>query len=431
MMNTLFICVFFFEMLISTIFFSNIAEKKKALSAILILGTLIFETGTLINIFFISTSCINVLFSIIANLIFSILFFKIKPIRAVFYSVLLVSISTFLEHIIIFIVSSFSNLYIAEYKSETILLTIEIIISKVIYFLVVMILLRFTKKDNSIVKVPIAFYIFPLITLVSVICFWYISLNQYLEFKNQIILGIVSVLLFLATLFVFFSFQTNAQKESKLLLLQQEQDKIKTDITYHDILEKQNNNLRAYAHDAKNHLSAIKNLNTNPEIEKYISKMSERLEEYGKVCHSGNHTLDVIIDKYVTESDINGINFEFDIKNNNLSGINSYDIVTILGNLLDNAIEASKKSINKTVSIETDFRNDFSIIIIANSCDKNPQLNDSGLPITTKSNKQLHGFGLKSVKKTIKKYNGDIAFYYDIAVKQFIVTIMIEKNNIF
>ena len=104
MMNTLFICVFFFEMLISTIFFSNIAEKKKALSAILILGTLIFETGTLINIFFISTSCINVLFSIIANLIFSILFFKIKPIRAVFYSVLLVSISTFLEHIIIFIV---------------------------------------------------------------------------------------------------------------------------------------------------------------------------------------------------------------------------------------------------------------------------------------------------------------------------------------
>lgn len=428
MMNILFICVLFFEMLISTIFFSNIAEKKKPLSAIVVLGTLIFEIGALINIFIISTSWLNVLFSIITNLVFSVCFFKIKPIRAGFYSVLIVSLSSFLEYIIIFIVSSYSNLYIAEYESETILLVIEIIISKAIYFLVVMILLRFTQKDDNIVKVPTAFYIFPLITLISVICFWYVSLNQYLEFKNQIILSIVSVLLLLATLFVFFSFQANAQRESKLLLLQQEQDKIKTDITYYDILEKQNNNLRTYAHDAKNHLSAIKNLNTNPEIEIYISKMTERLEEYGKVCHSGNHTLDVIIDKYVTECDINDINFEFDIKNNNLSGIDSYDIVTILGNLLDNAVEAAEQSQHKIVSIETDFRNNFSVIIVSNSCDKNPQFSNSELPITTKSNKRLHGFGLKSVKKTVKKYDGDLAFEYDAMLNKTVVTVMIENK---
>lgn len=427
MMDILFICVFFFEMLISTIFFSNIVEKKKALSTIVISGTLIFEIGAFVNIFIISTSWLNVLFSVIANLVLSIFFFKIKPMRAGFYSVLLVSISSFLEHIIIFVVSSYSNLYIAEYKSETILLVIEIIISKVLYFLVVMILLRFTQKDDTIVKVPTAFYIFPLITLVSVICFWYISLNQHLEFKNQIILGIVSVLLLLATLFVFFSFQANAQRESKLLLLQQEQDKIKTDITYYDILEKQNNNLRTYAHDAKNHLSAIKNLNTNPEIEIYISKMTERLEEYGKVCHSGNHTLDVIIDKYVTECDINDINFEFDIKNNNLSGIDSYDIVTILGNLLDNAVEAAEKSEVKQVNFETDFRNELSVIIVSNSCDISPKLDNTELPVTTKKNRRLHGFGLKSVRKTVKKYNGDIAFDYDNKTKTFIVTVMIEN----
>ena len=426
-MNVLFICVFFFEMLISTIFFSNIAEKKKKLSTIMVLGSLIFEIGALINIFIISTSWINVLFSVTANLILSLFFFKIKPSRAGFYSVLLVSISSFLEHIIIFVISSYSDLYIAEYKSETILLVIEIIISKVLYFIVVMILLRFTQKDEAIVKIPTAFYIFPLITIISVICFWYVSLNQHLEFKNQIILGIVSILLFLATLFVFFSFQANANRENKLLLLQQEQDKIKTDITYYDILEKQNNSLRAYAHDAKKHLSAIKNLNTNPEIEIFISKMTERLEEYGKVCHSGNHTLDVVIDKYVTECDINGINFEFDIKNNNLATINVYDIVTILGNLLDNAVEAAEQSQDKIVSIETDFRNNFSVIIVSNSCDKNPQVSNSELPVTTKSNKRLHGFGLKSVRKTIKKYNGDIAFYYDDMTKSFVVTIMIEN----
>ncbi len=428
MMEILFVCVFFFEMLISTIFFSNIAEKKKPLSAIVVLGTLIFEIGALINIFIISTSWLNVLFSIIANLLLSVCFFKIKPIRAGFYSVLIVSFSSFLEYIIIFIVSSYSNLYIAEYDSEPILLVIEIIISKVLYFIVVLVLLRFTQKDEAMVKIPTAFYIFPLITLISVICFWYVSLNQHLEFKNQIILGIVSVLLLFATLFVFFSFQANAQRESKLLLLQQEQDKIKTDITYYDILEKQNNNLRTYAHDAKNHLSAIKHLNTNPEIDIYISKMTERLAEYGKVCHSGNHTLDVVIDKYVTECDLNNIAFEFDIKINNLSQVEPYDLVAILGNLLDNALEAAEQSQDKMVSIETDFRNNFSVIIVSNSCDKNPQLSNSELPVTTKSNKRLHGFGLKSVRKTIKKYNGDIAFEYISKEKVFIVTIMLDEK---
>lgn len=417
-------------MLIATIFFSNIAEKKKSLSTIVLSGTFIFEIGALINIFIISTSWLNVLFSILASFVLSIAFFKIKPIRAGFYSVLLVSISSFLEHIVIFIISSYSNLYIAEYKSETILLVIEIIISKILYFFIAMILLHFAQKDSTITKIPTAFYIFPLITLVSVISFWYISLNQHLEFKNQIILGIVSILLLLATLFVFFSFQANAQQENKLLLLQQEQDKIKTDITYYDILEKQNNNLRLYAHDAKNHLSAIKNLNTNPEIEEYISRMSKSLATYSKVSHSGNHTLDVIVDKYITECTLKKINFVFDVINNNLTNIEAYDLVTILSNLLDNAVEAAEESKNRTICIETDFRNGFSVLIVSNSCDKKPKLNASEMPITTKSNKRLHGFGLKSVTKTIKKYNGDIAFDYDITTKTFITTVMLSTNGL-
>lgn len=424
-MNVLYVFVFLFEMLISLIFFSNIVDKKQKLYKIILLGTIIFEIGAFINIYLISTVWLNVLFTFFANYIFSILSFKIKAMKAGFYSLVLVAISTFIELITVFIISSYSDLHITEYKSETILLVIEIIISKVLYFFVAMILLRFTQKDDTIVKVPTAFYIFPLITLVSVICFWYVSLNQYIEFKNQIILGIVSVLLLLATLFVFFSFQANAQKEHKLLLLQQEQDKIKTDITYYEILERQNTNLRAYAHDAKNQLSAIKNLNDNPEIEMHISKMVERLIEYSKVCHSGNHTLDVVIDKYVTECDLNNITFEFDIKNNNLSQVEPYDLVAILGNLLDNALEASEQSQDKMVSIETDFRNNFSVIVVSNSCDKNPRFNNSELPVTTKSNKQLHGFGLKSVRKTLKKYNGDIAFEYDYQKKTFIVTVML------
>lgn len=414
-------------MLISTIFFNGISEKKRSLTATILIGSLFFEIGAAVNIFIISTVWLNVLISVLANIALALTCFNIKKQTAVFYSVLLVALSTFIELILIFTISVSSNLYVTEYKSEIVLLVIEVIISKVIFFFITLLLHRFSKHDTTTARIPVSFYFFPLVTLIAVISFWYVSISQYLEFKNQIVLSIISVLLMLVTLFIFFSYQTNAQKENRLLFLQQEQDKLKTDITYYEILERQNNNLRAYAHDTKNHLSVIKNLNTNPEIEMHISQMSESLAEYSKVCHSGNHTLDVVVDKYVTECQINGLNFKFDIKNNNLSTIELYDIVTILGNLLDNALEAANNSAKKIVSFETDYRNNFSVIIVSNSCDTNPMSDGKTLPATTKSNKHLHGFGLKSVKKTVKKYNGDIAFDYDENNSLFIVTVMIGK----
>lgn len=429
LVNILYIFVFFFEMLISTIFFSNISEKKRSLFLTLLLGISIFEIGAIINIYVIKTVWLNVLFSFLANIVFAKINFKVKISKLTFYSLLLVAVSTFIELISIFIISSCSKLYITDYESETILLIIEIVISKILYFFVAVLLLNFTNKDITIIKVPKTFYIFPLITLIAVIAFWYISLNQYLDYKNQIILGLISILLFLATLFIFFSFQNNIQQENKLLLLQQEQDKNRTDLMYYKILEEQNNDLRTYAHDTKNHLIAIQNLNNDPQIKNYISKLIEYLSDYSNVCHSGNRILDVIINKYITECRLNEILFEFDIKNNNLSGIDYYDIVTILTNLLDNAVEASLISSNKYISIETDYRNNFSIIIITNSCDTAPNFDSTLIPKTTKKNKTLHGFGIKSVKKTLNKYNGDIAFEYDSDRKQFTATIMFEIQS--
>lgn len=214
-----------------------------------------------------------------------------------------------------------------------------------------------------------------------------------------------------------------------MILVQQDQEKIKTDISYYDILEKQNTNLRSYAHDARNHLSAIKNLNTDPEVDSYVSEMIRSLEEYSNVSHSGNRILDVIIDKYITECGINNISFSFDVKNNNLSGLEYHDTVTILGNLLDNAIEAALTSEGKTITFETDYRNNYSVIIISNTCDVKPKFDNNKTPVTTKDNKPLHGFGLKTVRKTIKKYDGDIAMEYDDQKKTFNVTLMLNLKT--
>lgn len=429
--NLIFVFVFFIEMLISCIFFGNISERKYSLLATLCIGTVIFELGAILNIFVINNAYLNALFSILATFTLATICFNIKKLKSLFYSVILIAINTLLEIIAILINLNITQEYMsADYQSKVFQSSTEIVLSKALYFICVMLIMRFIKNDNNAkIKIPISFYIYPITAIVISLGFWIICCSEHVEYKHQVLLAVLSIILFVTTILMFFAFQANAQKENKMILIQQEQEKIKTDISYYDILEKQNTNLRSYAHDARNHLSAIKSLNTDPEIDTYVSKMIESLKEYSNVSHSGNRILDIIIDKYVTECNINGINFLFDVKINNLAGLEYHDTVTILGNLLDNAIEAALKSEEKNITFETDYRNNYSVIIISNSCDTQPNFDSSKTPITTKSNKVLHGFGLRSVKKTIKKYDGDIALEYDADNRLFIVTIMLDLNH--
>ncbi len=421
------ILVYFFEMLISYVFFSRVSKSKYNLWKSILIGSAIFFIGVIANILFQNSIFINTLSFFAICFLFLIICFDIKIKKAIFYSVLSTAFLCATETIAIFSISTLLNVELKNYNDNVYVLLADVLTSKFLYFITLLILSGIINKNQKTSKIPLSFYLFPTAVLSSLVIFWYIMTTYKTSKTMMIVMTCVSVFLFLSTILLFISYHYNAEKEQELLLLQQEQDKLKTDLAYYNILEQQNSNLRAYAHDTKNHLSAIKNLNTNPEIEMHISQMSESLAEYSKVCHSGNHTLDVVVDKYVTECNINELNFEFDIKNNNLPTIEPYDTVTILGNLLDNALEAAKTSAQKTVTFETDYRNNFSVIIISNSCDTNPMSDGKTLPATTKSNKHLHGFGLKSVKNTVKKYNGDIAFDYDENNSLFVVMVMIGK----
>ena len=421
------ILVYFLETLISYVFFSRVSKSKYNLWKSILIGSAIFFIGVIANILFQNSIFINTLTFSAISFLFSIICFDIKIKKALFYSVLSSAFMCATELIAIFSISALFNIELTSYNDNTYILLADVLTSKFFYFITLLILSGIINKNQKTSKIPLSFYLFPTAVLSSLTMFWYILTTYQLSKNTMIVITCVSVFLFLSTILLFILYHYNAEKEQELLLLRQESEKLNTDLKYFDILENQNNNLRAYAHDTKNHLSAIRNLNTNSEIEMHLLKMSESLAQYSKVCHSGNHTLDVIVDKYVTECNINGVNFEFDIKNNNLSTIEPYDTVTILGNLLDNALEAAKTSAQKTVSFETDYRNNFSVIIVSNSCDKNPLSDGRTLPLTTKINKQLHGFGLKSVKNTLKKYNGDISFDYYNREKVFVVTVMIGK----
>lgn len=425
--NLIIVLTYFMEMLISYSFFSQIGERKIKNINCIFIGTLLFESGALINLLLSNIVWLNTIYFLLINLLFSVICYKIKFTRVFFYSIILDIFNASLEFATIFIISIITKTDTTAYLDQINMLILELAISKILYFLVCNILARFVKKEKTNIKFPTGLYLYPVVIVASLLVFWSICANSDINYSKQIALAVISAALFFSVVVLFIIYQHNIEKENDLFLLQNEFDKIETDKTYYDILEKQNQDLMIYAHDAKKHLSAIKELNNNPVIDDYVNTMTDALKAHSNSCHSGNHLLDVIINKYETECQIKNIEFSFDVKLCNLNFVNNYDLVAILNNLLDNAIEAAVNSKNAFVSLSANYVNTYAVITISNSCNNTPIIFNNKL-ITTKENKNKHGMGIKSVKKTLKKYDGDLEWEYNENDKIFITTVMLLEK---
>lgn len=183
-----------------------------------------------------------------------------------------------------------------------------------------------------------------------------------------------------------------------------------------------------YAHDAKKHLNAMKNINDNILLDKYIDDLADDLDDYTRGCHSGNKMLDIILSKYMTEAVIHDVKFEYDISECRLNNVEDHDLVTILGNLFDNAIMSASAKPDGYIGLETLIKNGYSVITIKNSC-YTPIVVKNGKLLTTKEEKAIHGMGMLSVMNTLKKYSGDMDWEYDQGKNEFIVTAILKETD--
>ena len=419
--------IYLFEMLIAYVTLTYISPRRKNAKLTLLIGIILFESGALINLLCSNTIWINSICILCITLIFALICFQLNFRTAALYTVLMTVFLVATEFITIFAVSALTDKGLTDYNSNRSLLLIEVTISKSLYLIACVSLVHLS-KFKIIDKIPCNFYIYPIATLIALISLWYICENESLLYSSQMLLSVISLVLLSSTLALFIVYRHNIERDSENIRIKSENERLKTEKTYYDILKHQNEQLMIYAHDAKKHLAAIQRLNTDPQISEYISKLSDELVSYANNCHSGNRTLDIMISKYSTECEMRGISFDYDVKACNLREVEDIDLVAILGNIMDNALTASEKSSAKILSLDTTWRNSYSVIIVANSCDKEPNSFDRQL-ITTKENQKLHGYGLKSVAKTLQKYNGDYNWKYEPENKRFIATVMIGKNN--
>lgn len=419
--------VYLTEMSISYIFFSSAFDRRYRVSSILGIGCILFGIGSVINILCHNNVVINILISIILNSLFARLCFNGKLYLNFFYSFILVIIGITWEFIAVSVVSMFTGRGFLDYNKNLAIFILECPTCKVFYFLTILILSRVMKSEEQDTSLPFSLFLYPIATIICHIIFWYICTQTEVPYEIQSLLAVASMILLVSTVLLFITYQNQIEADRESMRIKSENARLQTEKSYYTILEQQNQQLIVYAHDAKKHLMAISALNDDPQIGSYISKLSDQLADYTHYSHSGNKLLDIMIHKYSVDCEIRGIHFEYDVKSCNLSRVSDLDLVAIIGNLMDNAIAAAEQSHTKSVSFATSWRNDYSIIIVCNSCDIPPKAVGENL-VSSKPNQALHGFGLKSVKRTIKKYEGDFEWIYDEPNHLFTVTVMLGSK---
>lgn len=183
-----------------------------------------------------------------------------------------------------------------------------------------------------------------------------------------------------------------------------------------ELLQRNYEELRQFRHDIKNRILVIKQMldkNETERIYEYISHMTDILNNIKVYSQSGNVVVDSIINYKLSKAENLGSQVKANVGIPTQISIEDDDIVIILGNLLDNAIEAIERVYdNKYIEVNIEYNKDCIFVAVKNSYDNVINIINGKIK-TRKSDKMLHGIGLKSVETTIEKYNGVIHYEHD------------------
>ena len=302
-----------------------------------------------------------------------------------------------------------------------------VVISKLIVYIIARLLKYFIKPKNEKVSklILIPFLVMPLssiFVLYSLSTQIIISINEV----DKIIIFVGALLLIISNLIVLFVFDMMLKQKEK-------QSTIENQLWVYELERKhQVDNIenREMAnktmHDFKNQLYAIKGILEN-DYDKGMAKIvevCEIVETASSNEYTGIASVDALINSKVSKA--KQLNISINTKSINIDGakIDAVDLCIILGNILDNSIEACEKIKldAKTVNLTIDVQGKYISITLENSV-SNLDANNTNYT-TSKRNKELHGYGLNNVKEIVEQYDGIID--YGITENRFILNLILN-----
>lgn len=167
--------------------------------------------------------------------------------------------------------------------------------------------------------------------------------------------------------------------------------------------------VRRFKHDLVNHIGVLRELmneKKTEEAKEYIDTIWNIQDEFDLKIHTGDSFLDVIVNYYLYLAIRENIEFVVLGKLTEQMPLEMFDITTLMGNLLQNAVEAAVKADVPRIRVEFIEHNKEIFIVVSNSVGERINAKKD-FSMTSKKDKENHGFGLKNIVSTVEKYHGE------------------------
>ncbi len=297
-----------------------------------------------------------------------------------------------------------------------------------LYFSVLIIKKKFGKKSTErlVESEWLKFLFFPVFTIIIMVSmftvFGYVETTRQIYFLFIIAFGMAGM-----NIVEFYLINDIVEREIKLHENEIFHIQVKNQTEMYRSISENFDCQKRKTHEYKNQIVCIESLLRNKkyqELEKYVKEIYGHLDKELDTINTNNVIVNAILNTKYQEADAKGIVFVFRVNDLSQIRIKDEDVVTILSNLLNNAIEACEKCDDKKV-IKLKFVNEDKMIIIAVKntfnhpiCYENGEIKSSKI-----SRAEEHGIGIKNIIKTIEKYNGSYIiednkneFYFSIII---------------
>ena len=202
----------------------------------------------------------------------------------------------------------------------------------------------------------------------------------------------------LAVQFGFLSIRTSKEENEKLEIL------LERDARQYRQMAENAELISLKAHDLKHFLDAEKGGGV---LDEEREDIREALESFEADSDYGNGPLNVVLQEKKRICRENGIEFLVMADGKECSFLKPTDLIALVSNALDNAIEYEKKMEKgkRTILLTLSRKKDMLLFHVENYCPEKISFVD-GLPLTTKEDSRYHGFGLRSIRYVALKYHG-------------------------
>ncbi len=415
------------------LFFEKSENKVKNYLAFTISVMLLFMMENYYTFHEMTFNHLDSLITIIVMILYSLIFLKGELYLRIIMPLVCYGLNMIIAFATIYLMGAITGKTIAEsVEFSTAFRYIYLIVVETMYIIILCLILRIRKK-KIVISSPYDVFAFIAIPILCMVAMYSdVFIYQIVDFDSRILVLIIINLLVLIVISVLvwillMKISKDNQVKTELLLSKQREEMYKISVlSANENIEKTSH----IKHDIKNNVMTVSSLIKNEKYDKAQSicdSISRNLSDATPI-HTLNPVLNAILNVEIEKAISQRIIFTYEI-NDTLSFIEDVDIVSLIGNLCDNAIEyliTIPESSLRRMSLSIAAHKNFYYISCKNTI-KESVLSDNPKMATTKKDNDLHGKGLTILQRIAKTYSGEVRIKE--VNQEIIVSVIIRDRN--